>query len=476
MPLLPRGLLVDTTPLRVSPAYRRLWWSLGLSNLGTQLTVVAVGLQVYAITGSSLAVGVLGIFALVPLVLLGLYGGALVDLYDRRRVALVSAFVLWGVTGLVAAQAWLHLDSVGVLYGLVAVQSAASAVHNPARQAIVPRLLEPRLIPAANALSTLTWNVALTVGPLAAAALIAVWDYAEAYTIDAVLFTAALWAVWKLPALPPEPADPQPADPQPADPQPADPQPADPQPADSGRPAPPATAVPASDTGGKPRPRRPSGLASVVDGLRYLGTQRNVRTTFVVDLVAMVLAMPRVLFPAAGVLYLGGGEVTTGVLTAGIAIGGIAAGLFSGGLSRVRWQGRIIVWAITAWGLSVALFGGVLVTAGRTTPDSVLGVALTFAFLALVVAGASDAISAVFRQTILQTATPDAMRGRLQGVFTVVVAGGPRLGDVALGAGASRVGEGWAAVIGGLLCVVVLWFVVRRTPRFWAYDSHHPEP
>ncbi|WP_286219317.1 MFS transporter [Paraoerskovia sediminicola] len=459
MPRIPTGVLVDTTPLRVSPTYRRLWWGLGVANFGTQLTVVAVGLQVYAITGSTLAVGVLGICALVPLVLLGLYGGALVDAYDRRRVALLSALVLWAATAGIALQAWLALDTVGLLYGLVAVQSAASAVHNPARSAIIPRLLDKTLVPAANALGTLAWSVALTVGPLAGAALVAVWGYAEAYTVDVLLFTVALWAVWRLPPIPPEP----------------DPLAQAERPTEAGGPSSGAPGVPTHGAGRRPR-GRVVGLASVLDGLRYLATRPNVRTTFVVDLAAMVLAMPRVVFPAVGVLYLGGGEVTTGILTAGIATGGILAGLFSGALTRVRWQGQVIVWAITAWGLSVAAFGGTLVTVGSTSPEQVLTVALVVAFLALAGAGAADAISSVFRQTILQTATPDAMRGRLQGIFIVVVAGGPRLGDLVVGADAGLVGEGWAAVIGGLLCVAVVWFVVRRQPRFWAYDARDPQP
>jgi len=148
------ALLLDLTPLRASAPFRRLLVGLGISNLGSQLTVVAVGLQVYAITGSTLSVGVLGICALVPLVLLGLYGGALVDAYDRRRVALLSALGLWVVTMALALQAWLHVDSVWLLYGLVALQSAGFAVNNPARTAIVPRLLEPKLLPSANVLQT----------------------------------------------------------------------------------------------------------------------------------------------------------------------------------------------------------------------------------------------------------------------------------------------------------------------------------
>lgn len=425
------SLLVDTAPLRVSPAFRRLWLGLSIGNLGAQLTVVAVGLQVYALTSSTFAVGILGLCALVPLVVFGLYGGAIVDHVDRRTVALVASVVAWVVTMALAVQAWLGNEHVQVLYALVAVQSAAAAVNSPARSAIIPRLLDPRLMPAANALQTLGWNIALTVGPLLGAGLVAVLDYAAVYTLDALLFTFALAALFRLPPVPPE-------------------------------------------RGANSRSR--VGLGSVLDGLRYLGTQPNVRMTFLVDLVAMITSMPRVLFPAVGVLYLGGQETTTGLMTAAIAVGGILAGLLSGGLARVRWQGRIIVVAITAWGLAVAGFGWVLVVVGRTSPDQVVWWALLAAALMLAIAGAADTVSAVFRQTILQTATPDDMRGRLQGVFIVVVAGGPRLGELLLGGVSSRVGEAWAAVLGGTACVVLLWLLVRAQRTFLDYDAHDPQP
>ena len=451
------GILADTTPLRVSPPFRRLWWGLGVSNLGSQLTVVAVGLQVYALTGSTLAVGVLGIFALVPLVALGLYGGALVDAYDRRRVALLASWALWVVTGLLALQAWLDVGSVGVLYGLVALQSAAFAINNPARSAIIPRLVEPRLLPAANALQTISWSIALTVGPLLGAFLVALWGYGVAYTIDVVLFAAALWAVGRLPSIPAVLADRLPEE--------------GGAPGLGGR----DDAAAAGAAAGAPR-RKVVGIGSVIDGLRYLATRPNVRTTFLVDLAAMILAFPRVLLPAVGVLFIGGGETTTGVLSAAFAVGAVLAGVFSGALSRVRRQGLVIAWAITAWGLSIAAFGAVLLLVGSTEPSQVLVGGLVAACVALALAGASDAVSAVFRQTILQTATPDDMRGRLQGVFIVVVAGGPRLGEVVLGAQASWFGEAWAAVAGGLACIVVVWLILRTQPRFLRYDALHPEP
>ena len=426
------ALLLDLTPLRSAPAYRRLWLGLSVSNLGTQFTVTAVGLQVYAITGSTFSVGVLGVCALVPLVLLGLYGGALVDVYDRRRVALIASVGLWVVSGLLALQAWLHLDSVALLYALVALQSAGFAVNNPARSAIIPRLVEPELLPAANVLQTVSWNIAFVVGPLLGAFLVAGGDFGLAYTVDVVLFTAALWALWRLPDLPPVEA-----------------------------------------VEGAPTKR---GLASVFEGLRYLTTRPNVRMTFVVDLTAMILAMPRVLLPAVGVLWLGGGAATTGELSAAFAVGAVLAGLLSGGLVRVRHQGRVIVGSILVFGLAVAAFGLVLLGVGRTSPARVVVPALVLSFVFLALAGGADAVSSVFRQTILQAATPDAMRGRLQGVFIVVVAGGPRLGDLVLGTAADRVGEAWAALGGGLLCVAVLVAVVLLQRRFWDYDARDPQP
>ncbi|ACQ78526.1 major facilitator superfamily MFS_1 [Beutenbergia cavernae DSM 12333] len=435
-------LLADTTPLRVSPAYRRLWWGLGISNIGWQLTVVAVGLQVYDLTASTFAVGLLGICALVPLVLLGLYGGALVDAFDRRKVALASAIALWFVTAVLAAQAWLDVGSVPLLYAIVAVQSAGYAINNPARTAIIPRLVGRELLPAANALQGLSGSLALTLGPLLGAFLVATWGYAEAYTLDLALFTGALYALWRLPDLPPiETAD------------------------DDG-----------DESAARSAVRRRVGFGSVLEGLRYLGTRPNVRMTFVLDLAAMVLAMPRVLFPAVGVLIIGGGAGTTGTLTAAIAVGAVLASLFSGGLGRVRWQGRAIVVAIACFAVSVAGFGVVLVLAGAREPDTVVVPALVAAFVLLALAGASDAVSAVFRQTVLQAATPDHMRGRLQGVFIVVVAGGPRLGDLVLGAEATWLGEGWAAVVGGLSCLVVVALLVAANRRFLSYDARDPQP
>jgi ENTS family enterobactin (siderophore) exporter len=420
-------LLADLTPLRVSQQYRRLWAGLSLANVGTQLAVVAVGLQVYDLSGSSLSVGLVGLFALVPLVLLGLYGGSIVDAHDRRKVALAASIGLWVVAILIALQAWLEVGSVWLLYGLVAAQSACFAINNPARSAILPRLLPLDLLPAANALQSLSWNLGFTVGPLMAGLLIGKFGYGVAYTVDAVGLGIAVWTLFRLPPLPPE------------------------------------------------GEVRRAGLRSVLEGLRFLGTRPNVRMTFLVDMAAMVLAQPRAIFPAVGAVLLGGGPTTVGILSAAVAAGSMLAALLSGPLGHVRRQGLVTCWAVIGWGVSIAGFGVVVAIAPPPRPDEVSGW-LWVAALALACAGASDSVSAVFRTTILQAATPDVLRGRLQGVFIVVVAGGPRLGDLVAGGAADAVSVPVAVIGGGVLCCVAVVLLARFQPRFVAYDARHPTP
>lgn len=425
--LVPR-LLADLTPLRESRDYRRLWAGLTLANLGQQLAIVAIGLQVYDLTGSSLSVGLVGLSALVPLVVLGLYGGSLVDAHDRRRVALIASTALWVVALATAAQAWAEVGSVHLLYALVAMQSAAFAIGNPARSAIIPQLVRRELLPAANALQTVSYSVAFTLGPLLAGVLVARYGYGVAYTVDAVTYLAALWAVYRLPSLPPE------------------------------------------------GPVSRAGLTSVLEGLRYLRTRPNVRMTFMVDLAAMVAAQPRALFPAVGAVILGGGATTVGLLTAAVALGAALAGLVSGPLGHVHRQGRMVLVCVAAWGVSVSAFGVVLATAPELPMDGRMSPAVWVAAACLVAAGAADAVSSVFRTTILQSATPDAMRGRLQGVFIVVVAGGPRLGDVVAGSGGQAFGEPVAAIVGGLACVLIVVLLARWQPGFARYDARDPHP
>ena len=409
-----RFVVTDIRPLRQSADYRRLWFGLTVSQLGQQMTTVAIAIQVYALTGSSFAVGLVGLFGLFPLIAFGLYGGAIADAMDRRRLALIASTGLWLMSLALLVLALLGSTRVWLLYAVVAVQSACYAVNNPARAAIIPRLLPPDLLPAANALSTASFNLGFTAGPLIGALLISWGGFASAYAVDALTFTAALYSLYRLPPIPPE--------------------------------------------GGSTR----AGLRSVLAGLRFLREAPNLRMTFVLDLCAMVLAQPRALFPAMAVLVYGGGTATVGLLQSAPAIGALVAFALSGWLGLVHRHGAAIAVAVLAYGTAVGLVG-------TTT-------ALWAAVLFLAMSGAADMISSAYRTTVLQAAVPDALRGRLQGVFIVVVAGGPRTGDFVAGSVASATSERFALVAGGCACVVAVLLSVWAQRRFLAYDAAAPTP
>ncbi len=407
-------MLTDVRPLQASPAYRRLFLGNTVAQLGQQMTNVAVAIQVYSLTHSSFYVGLVGLFALGPLVTFGLYGGAIADAVDRRTLALVASAGLWSVSLALAAQAYLRLGSVWVLFGCVAVQAAFYALNNPARNAMVPRLLEPALIPPAAALNMASSNLGITVGPVLGALVIKGEGFAAAYTIDVVTFAAAYYALLRLPKMPPLHA------------------------------------------GGR------AGLRAVADGLGFLRRSPNLRMTFVLDLCAMVLAQPRALFPALAYKVYGGGAGVVGLLQAAPAAGAVVAFLFSGWIGRVRLQGLAVV-------VSVLVYGAVVGSVGLTT---VLWVGVVL----LAMSGMADMVSAAYRSTILQVAAPDQLRGRLQGVFIVVVAGGPRAGDFLAGSVAAAVGERVALVAGGLACIVGVLLATALQRRFVAYDARHPTP
>lgn len=407
-----RSVLTDIRPLQASPAYRRLFLGSAVSQLGQQMTNVAIAIQVYALTGSSFYVGLVGVFALVPLVTLGLYGGAIADAVDRRTLALAASAGLWAVSVALAVQAFAGNESVWVLYACVAVQSGFYAVNNPARSAMVPRLLDKELVPAASALNMASFNLGFTLGPVLGALAITWLGFGAAYTIDVVTFSAAYYALVRLPRMPP--------------------------------------------TENSPR----AGLRSVVDGLRFLRGSPNLRMTFVADLCAMVLAQPRALFPALAYKVYGGGAGVVGVLQAAPAAGALLAFLFSGWVGKVRLQGLAVVVSVVVYGVAVAGMG----------LTDVLWVGVLF----LAVSGMADMVSSAYRSTMLQVAAPDEMRGRLQGVFIVVVAGGPRAGDFLAGSVASSVGERPALVVGGLACVLGVLTATALSRRFLEYDGRHP--
>ncbi len=424
-----RGLVADTRPFR-NDHFRRLWTANIVTVIGAQLTVVAVPAQIYVETGSSAYVGLTGVFGLVPLVVFGLYGGALADVFDRRTILICTTLGLIGTSTLFWAQAALGGDNVWLLLCLFAVQQAFFAVNQPTRSAVLPKLLPPDQLPAGNSLNMTVMQAGAIAGPLVAGALIPLIGLEWLYLIDSVTLLATLGAVLRLPALPIEGII-----------------------------------------------SRAPGLGSVVEGFSYLRTQPVLMMSFVVDIIAMVFGMPRALFPQiAHESFLGPeeGGWAFAALFAAIPVGAVIGGVLSGWVSRVAAQGRAIIVCILVWGLAMVGFGVAvgLADLGRSWHTPMLAVAVGM----LMLGGAADMASAAFRVSMLQSAASDELRGRLQGIFIVVVAGGPRVADVVHGASAAMVGTATAAAGGGVLVVVLTVVAALAVPSFVRYRVVNGRP
>jgi MFS family permease len=410
--------MADTRPLQ-NPHFRRLWIANIVTVIGAQLTVVAVPSQIYAETGSSAYVGLTGVFGLVPLVVFGLWGGALADVIDRRTLLICTTFGMIGTSTLFWLQAWHGDTNVWLLLSLFSVQQAFFAVNQPTRSAVLPRLLPLNLLPAANSLNMTVMQAGAIGGPLIAGALIPVFGFPWLYLIDTLTLVPTLGAVLLLPPLPIE-----------------------------------------GTTGSL-------GFRAVLDGLGYLKGQPVLLMSFLVDIIAMVFGMPRALFPEMAHVDFGGpegGGLAFAVLFAGIPAGAVLGGVFSGWVSRVERQGVAVLASVMVWGLAMTGFG---VAVGLA--DTWRWPMLVLAVLMLVVGGAADMASAAFRTSMLQSAASDSVRGRLQGVFTVVVVGGPRIADVAHGAVAVSIGASATAAGGGLLVIIATVLAAVAFPAFVRY-------
>ncbi|PKQ58353.1 MFS transporter [Mycobacterium sp. MHSD3] len=395
--------------------FRRLWLAGVVTVIGAGLTLFAVPVQIYALTHSSAYVGLTGVFGLVPLVVFGLWGGALADRMDRRTLLIITAIGLGVSSVLLWLQAALSVDNVWVVLCLLSVQQAFFAVNSPTRAAAIPRMLPLDQLPAANALNMTVQQFGFIAGPLLAGVLLKWVDLSTLYLIDAVACLAPIWATVRLHRMPPSSAS-------------------------------------------KDLQANTSGLRDVLEGFRYLAGHKIVLMSFVVDLIAMIFGMPRILFPQ--IAHEGFGDPADGgtviaLLSAAISVGAVIGGVFSGWFHRIDRQGLAVVVSIVVWGLAMVGFG-------LTAHAPLLWLSLVF----LVIGGIADMVSAAFRTTILQSVATDDVRGRLQGVFTVVVAGGPRVADFTHGAAAAVVGTTAAAAGGGALVVVGVIVAALLVPVF----------
>ena len=416
-----RGLAVDITPLRESRHYRLLWFGQLISVTGRQITVVAVPFQIFLLTGSSLAVGMIGLVQVVPLIVASLAGGAIGDRMDRRRLILFTELGLAATSALLFAGALAGRPPLWYLYLVIGVQAGILGINQPTRSAVIPNLVSREQLPAAIALSQVMFNTTMIVGPALAGVILGAFHspstgLAWAYGTDIATFAAALVTVALLPPLPPK-----------------------------------------RDA----EAERSSGWQDIRAGFVYLRRQRVLIGTFLIDLDAMIFGMPRALFPVLALTVFRVGPRGLGLLYAAPSAGALLGALTAGWVGRVRHQGRAVVWAVALWGAAIAAFG---------VSGKLFGLALFF----LAFAGAADVISAVFRSSILQLSVPDALRGRLSAVHIMVVTGGPRLGDVEAGVVAALVSPWFSVVSGGVACVigaVLLAGLVPELDRYHAGDD-----
>jgi predicted MFS family arabinose efflux permease len=398
-----RSLLIDLGPLSRSRDFRRLVLGEGVAILGSQVTTVAVPWQVYRLTHSSFDVGLVSLAQLVPLIVGSVLGGSVADAVDRRRLLLAVESLM----ALASAGLALNADlgaSLWPLFVLPAVAATLSGCDGSTRNALVPNMVGRADVSAANAIFQALFQVGTVVGPAVAGLLLAGAGVRFVYWVDVATFAVALAAVFRISPQPP------------------------------------------LERGDRP------GLRSIVEGFRFLRGRQQIQGAYVIDLDAMVFGMPRALFPALATRVFGGGAATVGFLYAAPGAGALLGALTTGWVSRVHRQGRAVIVAVVVWGLAITCFG--------------LVHWLPAALVLLAVAGWADVISAVFRNTIIQLAVTDALRGRLGGFQTAVVSGGPRLGDFEAGTVAAGFGDTASVVSGGLACVVGAVVLAAALPGF----------
>jgi MFS family permease len=384
-----------------------------VSGLGTQATLVALPYQLYVETRSPFLTGLLGAVELVPLVSMSLFGGALADRHDRRTLLLLDQIALVLTAGGLALGAFLGSPPIAALYVLGGLLAGFAAVQNVIRSAILPNLVAPELVNPAIALNFGLTQLTYVVGPGLGGLMIGLAGVGAAYSIQAATCLAMVAAAAAMSPQPP---------------------------------------ISSMDDG----PHEPV-LRSIAEGLRFVRRNNALLGSFAIDLLAMTFGMPRALFAVLAVSVYHAGAEGTGLLYASVAAGATVAALTTGWLAHARRLGRITIYAVSVWGVAIALAG----FAGS----------LWIAAALLATAGAADSVSAVCRSAINQSVTPDRLRGRMSSVFMLVVASGPRLGDVEAGTVAAVGGVRFSVVSGGLACLAGVGLVVLAFPALARYDA-----
>lgn len=407
-----RHTLIDVTPLRSSPPFRRLWLGQALSGFGSQMALVAVMFQVWQMTKSTMWTGAVGLAQAIPLVALSLFAGSLVDRVDRRKFYLLTTSGQAVCSLLLALQGFLgHLPVAGVL-GLVAVQSCFVAGGGLAARTFIPHLLPKHQLAAGLALRRIAFQCAILMGPALGGLIVGGLGVGGCHLVDALTFVAALYGAFALPQM--NPGD---------------------------------------------EPARP-GLRGVLDGLAFLGRTSVIRGALLTDLATTVLSMPISLFPLINAERFDGDPRTLGLFLTAVAVGGVAASLFSGTFTRLPRPGLVMLGGSATWGAALTLFG--------MSPDPWVGLAF------LVIAGAADTVSVVSRSTVVQMHTPQELLGRVSAAEQIVGQAGPDIGNMRGGLVADATSGAAALVSGGLLCLGAVAVVGATTADLRSSSAPSP--
>ncbi len=405
-------------PVRRTPPWEalrsrdfRLYWAGGfVSQMGSQMRVVAVGVQMWDLTHSTTAVGLLGLFKLVPLLVLSIFGGVIADALDRRRLLMVTQTIMASSSVLLALATQFGWISPALVYGVSSLGAATLAFDNPARSALIPNLVPRRHLPNALSLNIIVWQVATIIGPVIGGVFLAMHaiGFAIIYWIDAVSFTAVLVALFFIRA---------------------------------------KTQV--AET-------RDVNMKAALDGLRFLRKAPIIMSTMTLDFFATFFGAASVLMPALAEQVLHLDRSLWGLLYAAPAIGAVVAGVIMSWFGNVRRQGIIVLVSVAAYGLATVVFG--------------FSTFFLVTLLALAGTGAADTVSMVMRQTIRQLSTPDELRGRMTSVNMLFYMGGPQLGELEAGVAAAVIGIGPSIALGGLAVIVVSAVTGALVPVLRHYD------
>ena len=405
------NLAIDFSPLKRYPDFRRLWLSGLISYFGSMFTYVALPFQVKELTGSYLAVGLIGLVEIIPLVVFGLYGGVLADHMDRKRMIWVTEFAALFLSTILLINSLLPSPKLAVIYIVAALFSAVDGLQRPSADAILPRLVEHKDLPAASALMSLRWQIGMVTGPALAGVLISIAGVSAGFILDILTYFLALIILMRVKNVPPMKSIEKPS------------------------------------------------FSSLVAGVKYAASRKDLMGTYLVDLAAMFFAMPTALFPFWAEQV--GAPWALGLFYAAGTIGSILVTLTSGWVKSYTKHGRAIFLAALGWGVAITLAG--------------VSNNLFLILLFLILAGASDMVSALFRSTLWNQSIPDEFRGRLAGVELISYSVGPLGGQTRAGFTAEITSLRTSVVSGGLLCIGFVTLFTALLPDFRKYDSETNE-